>query len=223
MIKAIRRKFNQEFTAGKHKAFLEDMNSKHPGAILFRVAETPIFVSKEFTQKMIGACEAIVDVITDKNFEYLTHDAIPKNESVPNENKYSHFITFDFGVCEDKKGELEPQLIEMQGFPSMFAYEVYHAEMIEKHFQIPANFDTYLNGYNKDSYLQLFKEIVVGNNEVENVVLLEIKPHDQKTRIDFYCTQDYLNIPVVCLTELIQDGKKLYYQKRQEDTDQKNL
>jgi hypothetical protein len=40
---------------------------------------------------------------------------------------------------------------------------------------------------------------------------LEILPHQQKTRIDFYCTQDYLNIPVICLSELIKEGRKLYY------------
>jgi hypothetical protein len=42
---------------------------------------------------------------------------------------------------------------------------------------------------------------------------LEIKPEQQKTRIDFYCTQDYLQIPIVCLTDLILEGKELFYQK----------
>lgn len=213
MIKEIRRKYNLDFNRDKYKAFLNDLDSKHPDALLFRVAETPVFVSKNFTGKMIGACEAIVDLITDKNFKSLTARAIPKYESVPNENDHSHFIAFDFGVCEDTAGELEPQLVEMQGFPSMFAYEVYHADMIEKYFDIPRNFSNYLNGYNKESYLQLLKEIIVGDHELENVVLLEIKPHDQKTRIDFYFTQDYLNIPIVCLSDLVQEGRKLYYLK----------
>jgi hypothetical protein len=213
MIKEIRRKYNLDFNRDKYKAFLSDLDGKHPDALLFRVAETPVFVSKNFTGKMIGACEAIIDLITDKNFKALTAKAIPKHESVPNENDHSHFISFDFGVCEGTEGELEPQLVEMQGFPSMFAYEVYHADMIEKHFDIPGNFTNYLNGYKKESYLQLLKEIIVGDHELENVVLLEIKPHDQKTRIDFYFTQDYLNIPIVCLSDLIQEGKKLYYLK----------
>jgi hypothetical protein len=168
-------------------------------------------VSKDFTDKMMDACEKIVDFIADKKFKALTARAIPKGESVPNENDHTHFIAFDFGVCENADGELEPQLIEMQGFPSLFGFQVYYPMVLEKHFSIPPNFDHYLNGYNKNSYLQLLKEIIVGDNEVENVVLLEIKPHDQKTRIDFYCTQDYLNIPIVCLTELLREGKKLYY------------
>jgi hypothetical protein len=85
--------------------------------------------------------------------------------------------------------------------------------VIKRHFEIPGNFDHYLNGYNDDTYLQFLKDIIVGEHNVENVVLLEIKPHEQKTRIDFYCTHDYLHIPIVCLTELEQEGKKLFYRK----------
>jgi hypothetical protein len=59
----------------------------------------------------------------------------------------------------------------------------------------------------------LLKDIIVAGHDSENVILLEIFPHKQKTKIDFYCTQDFLNIPVVCLTELVKEGKKLFYEK----------
>ena len=139
--------------------------------------------------------------------------AIPEGEKVPNENEHTHFIAFDFGICENENGELEPQLIEMQGFPTLFAFQIMYPQIVEKHFEIPKNFDHYLNGYNADSYTALLKKIIVGEHNVENVILLEIKPHEQKTRIDFYCTQDYLGIPIVCLTELEQEGKKLFYKR----------
>jgi len=213
MIPELREEFNNNFTEKKYEEFLKDLNSKHPGDIVFRVAETPIFVPKEFTNKMIGACETIVDFIKDPGFKKLTERAIPAGENVPGENDHSHFIAFDFGICENEKGELEPQLIEMQGFPTIFAFQAYYPQILEKHFNIPGNYSDYLNGYNVDTYVQLLKEIVLGNHNPENVILLEIKPHEQKTRIDFYCTQDYLHIPVVCLTELIKVGNKLYYEK----------
>ena len=211
MIKALREEFNRDFTGARYQAFLEDLDSKHPGAIAFRIAETPVFIPKSFTKKVIEACEAIVDVITDKDFKKLTDGAIPKNEAVPGENEHTHFIAFDFGICENAMGELEPQLIEMQGFPTMFGFQVYYPEVLRKHFSIPANFDNYLNGYDAATYLQLLKEIIIAGHNVENVILLEINPHEQKTRIDFYCTRDYLGIPIVCLTDLIREDKKLYY------------
>ncbi len=213
MIKTKRQQFNKDFSVEKYNAFIDDLNSKHPGDILFRVAETPLFVSKEFTKKIIDACEAITDVIVDKDFKDLTNRAIPQAENVPGENEHTHFIAFDFGICENENGEIEPQLIEMQGFPSLFAFQIYYPEVLKKHFTIPDNFDNYLSGYNKESYITLLKEIIIGEHEKESVILLEIDPHEQKTRIDFYCTQDYLDIPIISLTDLVQEEKKLFYYK----------
>ncbi|HNF29288.1 MAG TPA: hypothetical protein PLY81_03310, partial [Chitinophagaceae bacterium] len=176
-------------------------------------AETPVFVDKEFTQKMIDCCENIVDVITGFNFKTLTSHGIPANVRVANENNHSHFIAFDFGVCENNEGKLEPQLIEMQGFPTLFAYQVLLDQVTRKYFSIPDNYTPYLSNLNEESYLNLLKEIIVGNHPAENVILLEIFPHQQKTRVDFYCTEAYLGIKTICLTELILEGKKLYYEK----------
>ena len=213
MISKLREQFNADFTPEKYNAFLKDLDSKHPGDIVFRIAETPIFIPKDFTQKIVDACESIVDTIVDPKFKALTDRAIPKGENVPGENDYADFMVFDFGICENEEGELEPQLIEMQGFPTLFGFQVYYPQVVRKHFNIPSNFSHYLNGYNDETYIRLLKEIILGNHDPENVILLEIKPHEQKTRIDFYCTQDYLDIPIVCLTELEQDGKKLFYKR----------
>ena len=122
MIPKLREQFNQNFTQKKYEEFLKDLDSKHPGDIVFRVAETPIFVPKDFTEKMLHACESIVDFITDPGFKNLTDHAIPEGENVPDENDHTHFIAFDFGICENENGELEPQLIEMQGFPTLVCF-----------------------------------------------------------------------------------------------------
>lgn len=213
MIPELRSYFNQNFTEKKYIDFLADLESIHPGDIMFRVAETPIFIPEWFTRKMIDACESIVDVILEHDFKSLTERAIPEGERVAGDDGNPDFIAFDFGICINDKGEAEPQLIEMQGFPTLFGYQAYYPEVIQKHFDIPPDFSHYLNGYNKESYLALLKKIILNGHEPENVILLEIKPHEQKTRIDFYCTRDYLDIPIVCLTELKQEGKKLFYER----------
>src|SRR5881396_1627823 len=112
MVPALRKEFNKNFTKEKYEAFLNDLNAGHPGAIEFRVAETPIFVPKDFTKKMLDACESIVDIIVDSQFKELTRDAIPKGLAVPAENEHTNFIAFDFGICINEAGEYEPQLIE---------------------------------------------------------------------------------------------------------------
>jgi hypothetical protein len=212
MVPAIRKEFNASFTKEKYEAFLEDLNAAHPGAIEFRVAETAIFVPKEFTRKMIEACEAIVDLIVDPRFKEMTRNAIPRGLEVPDENDYTQFIAFDYGICVNEDGEYEPQLIEMQGFPSLFAYEILVDDIFRKHFPVPENYSAYLGGFNRDTYIKELKEIILGDHSAEEVVLLEILPHQQKTRIDFYCTEDYTGIKTVCLTEIELEGNKLYYQ-----------
>jgi hypothetical protein len=191
--------------------FLEELNAVHPGQLEFRVAETPIFVPKAFTDSMLDACENIVDIIIDPKFKELTKDAIPADVRVPGEEGHPHFIAFDFGICINEAGEYEPQLIEMQGFPSLFAYEILLDDVFRNTHEVPEGFSCYLSNYNKETYIQSLKEIIIGEHEKENVILLEIFPRKQKTRIDFYCTEAYVGIKMVCLTELIKEGKNLYY------------
>jgi hypothetical protein len=211
MVPALRKEFNDNFTKEKYEAFLEELYAVHPGGIEFRVAETPVFVPRDFTKKILDACESIVDIIIDPRFNKLTKNAIPKGLEVPGETGHSHFIAFDFGICINAAGEYEPQLIEMQGFPTLFAYEVLIDDIFRKHFAIPNNYSAYLGNHDRESYIKHLKEIVLGDHQPENVILLEIFPHQQKTKIDFYCTEDYTGIKPVCITELIKEGKKLFY------------
>jgi len=211
MVPSLRASFNASFSNEKYQAFLEDLNSRFPGAIDFRISETPEFIPKWFGDKIIDTCEYIIDIITRPGFNEASERAIPSGEMVANQNDHSHFIAFDFGICENKNGDLEPQLIEMQGFPTLYGFEAYYPEVLRRHFSIPENYSHYFNGYTRESYIEAIREVILGNTAAEHVILLEIKPHEQKTRIDFYCTQEYLGIKPVCITELIPEGMDLYY------------
>lgn len=211
MVPSIRKAYNQAFSPTAYQAYIHDLNNLHLGALEFRVAETPVFIDKGFKEKVLDACEAIVDVICQPDFMAKSAIAIPANVNVPNETGHSHFIAFDFGICENETGELEPQLIEMQGFPTLFGYQIFQDQITRNHFSIPEHYSCYLNGYNAETYATLLKEIILGKHAAENVVLLEILPHKQKTKIDFYCTSEVTGIPIVCLTELIQEGMDLFY------------
>jgi hypothetical protein len=211
MVPSLRKKYNAEFTEAKYESFVKDLSNVFTGQLDFRVAETPVFVPEEFTQKVLDACESIVDIITRQEYKQQSANAIPADLAVPGEDDHPHFIAFDFGICVNEKNELEPQLIEMQGFPSLFAYQVLFPEVHAKHFGQPEGYSNFLNGFTKSSYLELLNKIIVGDCKPEEVILLEIFPEQQKTRIDFYCTEAYLGIKTVCLTDLVQEGRKLFY------------
>jgi hypothetical protein len=207
----LRQAFNKQFSEEKYEAYVKKIEALHPGSLEFRNAETPIFIPKDFTKKMLDACEDILDVITADNFKELTGRSIPQNLHIPGEDEHPQCLVFDFGICENKQGELEPQLIEMQGFPTLFAFQAFHSEITGEYANVPATHSSYLNGYTKETYLQLLKEIILGDHSPENVILLEIYPEKQKTRIDFYCTEKLLGIKTVCLTKLISEGEQLFY------------
>ena len=223
MVPELRKRFNANFSEQAYREYIKDISGVHEQALDFRVAETPLFVDRDFKGKILSACESIVDVITQFNFMPLTTRAIPPEIKVPGENDHSHFIAFDFGVCENADGALEPQLIEMQGFPSLFCYQVLQDEVTRKHFDIPSNYSMYLGDFDKESYIRELKEIIIGNEKPEHVILLELFPHQQKTRIDFYCTKQFLGIGVVCLTELIREGRKLFYMNNGTKTQVKRI
>ncbi len=213
MVPQLRKTFNQNFTVERYENFLSDLNSWFPGAIEFRVAETPVFANKAFKKMILDACEAIVDIVLDDSFKQLTDRAIPSMEYVKNENERCQMIVFDFGVCVNEKNELEPQLIEMQGFPSLYGFQAYYPEVVRKHFSIPDQYSHYFNGYDQKRYLEMLKTLLLAGHHAENVILLEIKPHQQKTKIDFYCTEEYTGVRPVCITEVFAEGKKLYYNR----------
>jgi len=192
---------------------MNSIDAVSPGALDFRIAETPIFIPKDFTKKMLDACEDIIDIITAPNFITLTDRSIPDDVKVPGDEGHAECMVFDFGICENAAGECEPQLIEMQGFPTLFAFQTFQSEIAAEYAELPANYSSYLNGYTKETYVELLKEIIVGEDNLEEVILLEIFPEQQKTRIDFHATKQLLGIETVCLTKLKADDKILYYLK----------
>lgn len=213
MIPSLRSQFNNDFTEEKYEAFLHDLRNIFPGHLDFRVAETPLFIPKAFTQQMLSACDSIVPIVTSHEYRKQSENAIPSHLRVPHEDAQPQCIAFDFGICQNGNGGYEPQLIELQAFPTLFAWQILMPELQQKHFPWPQGFDIYLNGYDRERYLQLLKDIIIGDANREQVVLLEILPHQQKTRVDFYATEQLLGINIVCLTELIQEGRQLFYEK----------
>ena len=212
MITSIRNKFNAQFTEAKYKNYLAELELPYPGCLEFRIAETPVFVPKEFKHKLLEVSEYISSVILSKDFKKITEQATPAEYNVPMETPFPACVVMDFAVTKNASDELEPQLIELQGFPSLFAFEILQDQTIRNNYTIPDGFTCYLNGYDEFKYINHLKTLIEGTNN-KHTVLLELHPHEQKTRIDFYCTQQYTEIPVVCISEIYAREHKLYYKR----------
>lgn len=212
MIKDLRERYNQSFTAEKYQRFLQAIENEHGNMPSFRISETPVFIPDGLKQKLIEACGDIMKVITRPDFNELTKDAIKDpNLKVPNEDEHTRFLQMDFGVTLDEAGELHPQLIELQGFPSLYAFQVLLAKLYKEHFDIPEAMTTHPEGHSTDEYLEVLRKVIVGDSDPKNVILLEVEPWKQNTAIDFYATRHYLGIKVLCISDLKKEGRKLFY------------
>lgn len=213
MIKTLREKFNANFKEENYQNFLAEFEKIYGERIDFRVAETPLFVSKEFFAHLQKATDEIVKVIQKDNFKEITKHAIPTNQYVPNETAHPEFLVIDFALTKNEKQEFIPQLIELQGFPSLYGFQEVACQTYRKFFDIDDNLTHILGNRSAEQYYQYLSEVIFAGHQKENVILLEIEPHQQKTRIDFQIMEQKLGLTSVCISKLILEGKKLFYEK----------
>jgi len=212
MIPELRKKFNREFTPQKYQRFLKEIIGEYNHVPPFRLCETPIFIPAGLKNKLIEACRDIYEVIGQPDFKEKSEGAI-KHPSlqVPDEDYHTRFLQMDFAVCKNEQGELHPQLIELQGFPSLYFFQDQIANSYKKIYNIPDNLTVHPEGQNREQYLSLLKEVIVGNFDPKQVVLMDIEPEKQNTYIDFLGASRHLGIKILCISDLKKKGDKLYY------------
>lgn len=213
MIPELRKKFNSEFTLDKYDAFLNELNSSLQYPPDFRVAETPIFLPEYLKDDLINACNDIINQLQNEEFKKKSEKAIPRDLIVPNESAHPEFLQIDFAICEQPEGSFLPKLIELQGFATVYGYQFFLAKLIKKHFNIDNNYTPYFSSLDEHGYISKLHNTIVGESDPENVILLEIQPERQKTKIDFSATENLLGITTVCISDVVQEGRKLFYKK----------
>ncbi|MEM1322415.1 MAG: hypothetical protein AAGG75_19285 [Bacteroidota bacterium] len=215
MITDIREQYNQLFASTRYQELLDSIAERFNHRPPFKIAETPVFVPRALKDKLFQACEEITDVICRPDFKERSKGAILAGQVVPNEDEHTIFLQMDFGICRDENGELTPQLIEVQGFPSLYFFQDHLAAAYRKYFDIPDNYTHLFNGLTPETYLDLLKRTIVGDSNPENVILLEVEPEKQATYIDFVCGEALLGVKTKCVSELMVEGKDLYYLNEQ--------
>lgn len=206
-----RKRYNASFTPEGYEAFLNEVNTAYGEACTFRVSETPVFVPRALKAQLLQAIADICAVITAPDFGARSEAAIPPHLRVPGETLHTEFLQLDFGICRDAEGRLTPQLIELQGFPSLYFFQHLLARSYRRFFDVPADFHHLFGGLDEAGYIEALRQTIVGDARPENVILLEIEPEKQNTRIDFWGSEKYLGIRSVCLSKLRREGRDLYY------------
>ncbi|HEX3552014.1 MAG TPA: hypothetical protein VIA62_02160, partial [Thermoanaerobaculia bacterium] len=212
MVPEIRRAYNAEFTAERYAGLLRDLEAGGGCAADFRISETPIFLSEALTRELVTAATEILEAVTSEAYLKEAGRAVPAQLSVPGDEGHAAFLQIDFAIVRGDDGELTPRLIELQGFPSLYGFQW----LLEKSFRanfpaIPADWTPYFGGLTPETYPHVLRDVIVADRDPENVVLLEVEPEKQKTRIDFHVTEKLLGIRTVCATKVIERGGRLFY------------
>lgn len=211
MIPELRKKYNSKFRQEVYDEFIKDLETFTYYPIDFRVSETPLFLTADFTKKLYEASDEIISQLTNEEFKKHSANAIPKNLYVPNESPHPNFLCLDFAITKNEDGEFYPKLIELQGFPSLFAYQYFLDKIVRKHFAIPEGFSSFFNELEGNSYIEVLRKVILAERDPQNVVLVEIDPPQQKTRVDFACTEELVGIKTVNLSDIVKRGKKLFH------------
>ena len=223
MIPALRQQFNENFTADKYRAFLRRVDDACGTHVQFRLSETPCFFPKSLLDRMASDGQALIRQLVDSpGYRAQSDDAVPAAFKVPNEAPHPLFVQVDFGLVRDAEGDLQPKLVELQAFPSLYAYQGPLAEAyIEAYgltapgFRLPAagRLKYLLRGLNTDSYRELLRRAIVGSHDPESVILMEIHPQQQKTLPDFLLTEKMLAVRTVDIVDIRKEGTRLYYER----------
>jgi hypothetical protein len=232
MIPFLRKQFNDSFTLEKYQAFLRRVDDVSGTHVSFRLSETPCFFPKELLERMAeDGKELIRQLVENPEYRAKSDEAVPAEFKVPNEPDHPMFVQVDFGLVRDARGELQPKLVELQAFPSLYAYQGPLAEayldvyaMRASGFGFRASVDLeapsatgelkyFLGGFDQTSYRELLRRAIVGEHDPENVILMEIDPLHQKTLPDFLLTEKMLGVRTVDIVDIKKEGSQLYYER----------
>jgi hypothetical protein len=219
MIPALRTRFNASWTEAQYQAMLAHLQERTRGTIEFPVSETPCF----FPRPLI---EHLADVGVDLIGQCLTGDAAAAAErAVPDRFRGAGasepnptFIQVDFGLVRNAAGAIEPRLVELQAFPSLYGFQMALADAYCAAFQMPEGLYEYIGGLTRDGFRALLQQAITGSHEPSEVVLMEIEPQKQKTRPDFVMTEQLWGVRSIDTAEIVKQGRQLFYQRQGELT-----
>jgi hypothetical protein len=212
MIPALRQQFNADYAPEKYERLLKVMEERCGTPVKFRVCETPVFLPKLLLDQMCEYGKELIQQLNGIEYRKASSEAIPEQFKVPREAPHPLFIQVDFGLVRDRSGNLQPKLVELQGFPSLYAYQAMLSQTYGEIFGLDAKLNFLLGGLDWNGYKKLLRRAIVGDQDPKHVILMEIDPLHQKTLPDFLLTEKLLGVKTVSIADVKKVGKFLFYE-----------
>ncbi len=213
----LRRLYNAAYTPELYRNYVGRLEGWLDVKIPFRIAETPFFIPYALRKKLATAAREIVAQISDPAVIAAMKSAIPPALDVPRVDALSNCLQVDFAIVRGEDGELTGKVVELQGFPSLYALMVLQTEAmseeLQKHPGLEGPWSLYYSGHNRSSFVARFKEALLAGNHPDEVVLLDLDPRAQKTYADFVATEQLTGVQAIGPDQIEREGMRLFRQK----------
>jgi hypothetical protein len=214
MIPSLRATFNESWSEAKYAEFLRLLRDRVGVPIEFPVSETPCFFPRALMDELSNAG-------IDLTRQALTGDAAAAAERIvparfrgPNQGDVPLFVQVDFGLVRNESSAIEPRLVELQAFPSLYGFQIALADAYSAAFALGnATLHTYLDGLTREEYLATARRAIVGDRSPSEVVLMEIEPQRQKTLPDFQMTEKLWGVRAIDTSDVVREGRRLLYRR----------
>ncbi|MGH7162581.1 MAG: hypothetical protein ACREID_03780 [Planctomycetota bacterium] len=217
MDRALRAAFNAVWTPALHARVRADLE-RHVGApVPFRVAESPLFLPAASWERFVRAAEEIMAELCAPPLLAAQAAEVPERYRTPGDDPLPQFAAIDFAVVREEDGSLGPRCVELQGFPSLYGFQILLADLwataLAGRPGLPARWKLFFSGLGRHRALALLRDAIVGEHDPNEVVLLDIDPAHQKTSPDFHVVRRWFGVDAVCVTALRREGDKLLREK----------
>ncbi|MCB9882500.1 MAG: hypothetical protein H6834_11980 [Planctomycetes bacterium] len=208
----LRRLFNTAYAPAVYERFKARLHDEVGMGTSFRVAETPYFLTNELSAALCQAAREILAELSQPGLAAKLAHFVPERWNTPGQGELPGLALVDLAIAENEAGEIVPRLIELQAFPTVFAFKVLFARVWQELLaEIPGMPHTtaYFSGHDERSFREFFSRVVLAGNDPEHVFLVDVDPLKQKTLPDFRATEALFGVRTVCVSDLIQRGDEL--------------
>ena len=214
MIPSLRAAFNQAWTDEKFRDLVTRLETRTGVPLGFPISETPCFFPQSLMASLAATGLELVNQILNDAEAMAAADAIvPAQFRGAGSEPAPTFLQVDFGLVRNASGVIEPKLVELQAFASLYGFQLAIAESYREAFSLPRDLRTFLDDLDAERYHALIARAIVGDNDPREVVLMEIEPRKQKTWPDFVVTEQMWGVRAIDVSEVQRDGRKLFYNR----------
>ena len=213
MIPALRSAFNAAWTEARYRDLMARLQQQTGGHIGFPVAETPCFFPRDLVERMASIGRELIEQSLRGEAAAAALDVVPDRFRGAGSEPHPTFLQVDFGLVRHHAGHVEPVLVELQAFPSLYGFQMALADAYCEAFALPPGLDEYLDGLTRDAYRALLQRAITGSHAPAEVVLMEIDPTRQKTWPDFVMTETLWGVRAVDTSEVVKEGRRLFYRR----------